>query len=535
MMSTTLAPPDSPQTCELVIPLTTVTVAPDAEPTVANVRWQWLLPVGLGVLYGLAAVLLVWIELGQPQWSTEFRGIRFSNTINSSGARHAVGLFRQELGWWPGPTDANSLSPMQYLTGLRVAWLSMFALQFGALLAIRRRPWASPWLWTIGPALASLALMLYPAASTDVNAYASFGWVADMGGNPYVDTPRSIPGDPYARFNDWTHITTPYGPIWTGISHGIVHLTGQDPFWTTICFKLVTVLAAFGLAVVTYHLAKRFTDDPRWTTSAFVFVLWSPILITESAGPVHLEPMMMLFAMAGLLVATGTRFESFRLGLLIAVASILVKPATLPLVGLLALMRFAHSDPIPIVLKRLAVDAIASLALLTAGFAFYWDSRFMEAADRMARDVFIDEPMRSNPLWAWGLAHIDGLFGFSDLVGGDAGLASQILTVLVAVIVTVGVVRALRRQRRMAATSAEEDSSQATLRFMIWAWAVTTMALGILPLNAHAWYVIWTLTPLAILLFTDGRHIRRRPPVWLLTVQLWVVTSFMIYHTLPKR
>ena len=487
------------------------------------------------MLYGLAALLLLVVELGQPQWSTNFRGIKYSNTINSAGARHAVTLFREHLTWWPGPSDNNPLSPMQYLTGLRIAWLSMFALQIAALVAVRRRVWASPSVWGIGPALACLVLLLYPATSTDVNAYASFGWVADVGGNPYVDTPRSIPGDPYARFNDWTHITSPYGPIWTGISHAIVHLTGQDPFWTTIGFKIVAVAGAFCLAAVTWHLAKRFTDDPRWHTSAFIFVLWSPILITESGGPVHLESVMMLFAMAGLLVATGTRFESFRLGLLIAAASILVKPATIPLIGLMALMRFAHSDPIPVVLKRLAVDFVAVVALLAAGFAFYWDSRFTEAADRMAHDVFIDRPMRSNPLWAWGLSHINGLVGFSDLVGGDAGLASQILTVLVAVLVTVLMVRALRRQRHMAEESAEEDSSQATLRFLIWAWALTTMALAILPLNGHAWYVIWTLAPLAILWFTDGRRTRERPPVWLLTVQLWVVTSFMIYHTLPKR
>ena len=508
---------------------------PEPESAPERTRSSWTLPVLFGVLYGLAAVLLVVAELGQPQWSTDFRGIRFSNTINSSGARHAVELFRQELGWWPGPDDSNPLSPVQYLTSLRIAWLSMFLLQIGALAACRRRQWASPWLWVIGPAVASLVLMLYPAASTDVNAYASFGWVADAGGNPYVDPPRTIPGDPYARFNDWTHITTPYGPIWTCISQAIVHLTGRDPFWTTIGFKIVTILSGFGLAAVTYHLAKRFTTDPRWTTSAFVFVNWSPILITESAGPVHLEPMMMLFAMGGLLVATGTRFESFRLGLLIAVASILVKPATLPLVGLMALMRFSHADPIPVVLKRLAVDFVASVALLVAGFSFYWDSRFVEAADRMARDVFIDQPMRSNPLWAWGLAHVDGLLGISNLIGGDAGLASQVLTILVAVVVTVVVVRTLRRQRHLAEESVEEDSSQATLRFLIWAWAITTIALGILPLNGHAWYVIWTLTPLAILLFTDGRRVRERPPIWLLTLQLWIITSFMIYHTLPKR
>ena len=28
--------------------------------------------------------------------------------------------------------------------------------------------------------------------------------------------------DPFARFNDWGHITTPYGPVWTTLSRAVV-------------------------------------------------------------------------------------------------------------------------------------------------------------------------------------------------------------------------------------------------------------------------------------------------------------------------
>ncbi len=87
--------------------VSTVSNAPDhnsftAPETPATLRpGNWLLPVGLGLLLALAAVLLVWVEMAQPATSFHFKGIRFSNTINSPGATNIVILFRDHLDWIP--------------------------------------------------------------------------------------------------------------------------------------------------------------------------------------------------------------------------------------------------------------------------------------------------------------------------------------------------------------------------------------------------------------------------------------------------
>ncbi|HRA47665.1 MAG TPA: polyprenol phosphomannose-dependent alpha 1,6 mannosyltransferase MptB, partial [Thermomicrobiales bacterium] len=359
-----------------------------SKPDLEQTERAWVIPILLGALLTVLSAWLVVIELAQPKSTATFRGIRFSNTINSAGARNTVYYFREQLDWLPRPFKDDFLSPTVYLANLRGIFIAMFLIQIAALILVRRGPLASPHLWAVGPAAACLALLLYPPTSTDIYAYASFGWVADEGSNPYTVVPKSILGDPYHTFNDWTHITTPYGPIWTWISQLLVHMSGQDPFWTTILFKLVATLSAFGLAYATLALAKRFTTDPRLQLTAFIYVLWSPILLFESAGPVHLDALMMLFAVTGLLVATGTKIRSPRLGLVIATGSALIKPATLPLLGLMGITRFNRADPWPIIIRRIAGDIVVVLATILLAYLAFIDSAFIHATDKMAHDVF---------------------------------------------------------------------------------------------------------------------------------------------------
>lgn len=510
-------------------------MAPTTEEPPASQGRVWLGPVGLGLVLALLSAWLVVIELAQPKSTLGFRGIRFSNTINSAGARHTVYYYRDRLDWLPRPFKDDFLSPGFYLVNLRAVLIGMFLVQILALLWIRRGPVAKPWLWGIGPALACVVLVFYPPTSTDIFAYASFGWVADSGGNPYTDIPRSIPGDPYHNFNDWTHITTPYGPIWTWISWAIVHVTGHDPFWTAVLFKAVATVSAFVLAWLTWLLAKRFTGDPRLLLTAFVLVLWSPILLFEAAGPVHLDPLMMSFAIGGLLVATGTRARSPRLGLAITTCSALVKPATLPLIGLMGLTRFNRADPWWVIIRRVAVDIVVVLLVLIVPFLPFVDSDFLHATDKMAHDVFIDRPMRSNPLWAWGMAHIDAVVHFSSISPIDAGAGTRNLAIAIFLVVAGVLARSLIVERRRSFGQTEEEGYQTNLRFLVGSWAVVTVTLGILPLNAHPWYAIWSMTPLAMLWISDGREDRERPPWWLIALQIWIAVFFLVYHTLQKR
>jgi len=66
------------------------------------------------------------------------------------------------------------------------------------------------------------------------------------------------------------------------------------------------------------------------------------------------------------------------------------------------------------------------------------------------------------------------------------------------------------------------------IRAQVPAWAAITAALGLMPLNAHAWYAIWPLAPLALLWSMTSS---RRNRVLVALCFIWVVVSFLVYHT----
>lgn len=494
---------------------------------------SWTAPLVLAAGWAVAAIMLVVVELAQPPRTEAFRGIRFSNAINSPGAREIVALYREQLSWLPRPMADGSLSPRVYVWGIVAAWASMFILQIAALVAVRRSRATNPAPWAIGPVIGSLLFLLYPPTSTDIFAYASFGWVADEGANPYVVPPDSLRGDPYAAFNDWTMVRTPYGPLWTGISRGIVHFSNHDPFATALGFKIFTALTAFGLAILTHRLALRLTNDRTKALVAFVLVCWSPILLTEAAATVHLDPVMMLPAMAGFaLVTSDARYH--RAGVLLVAISALMKPATLPLIALLVLARIARAEPFRTTVKRMALDSAMVIGVLAAAYLPFWNPALLRHMIANYNELYVDELLHSNPLWVWALDHVDSVVHFKATFGGSSGTATRYLSIALAATVAVGFLRRLLKLRRAAAEN-EQEASLSTRQLLLWSWAAVTVIIGILPVNAHAWYLIWSMVPLALLWVSDGQRPRIRPPIWLLGLQSWVVLSFLIYHTLPKR
>lgn len=497
----------------------------------------WAMPLLLGAGFAFSALMLVFVELAQPKPQRGFPGIRFSNTVNSPGSRHIVALFRDHLEWLPRPFADDPLSPSGYVWGLRLAWIAMIVLQLAALSACRRARSTSIKPWIVGPVLASLVFLLYPPSSTDIYAYASFGWVAERGHNPYLQSPASLHGDPYHVFNDWTDISTPYGPIWTGISRAIVHFSGEQPFATALGYKIVATIPAFGLALVAYLLAKRFTKRADLAVTAFVFVWWSPILITEAAATVHLDALMMFLAASGLAVATTTgRWRSHRLGVALVVASALVKPVTLPLIALLVVVRVAMGEPARRLVRAFALDGVVALAVIAAAYAPFWSPSLPKAMVENWKLLYADEALHSNPLWMWGLAHVATALGFAGKIHADSISATRWLALGVGLVVGAIFLRALLRLRRaaMTGTSDRAETLHAMLRMMVLTWTGVLVVLSELPVNVHPWYAIWTLPLLALLWVSDGRRDRERAPVWLWVLQSWILLSFFIYHTLPK-
>jgi hypothetical protein len=480
----------------------------------------WQVALALGLLLALAAAALVIVEMAEPPIQPGFQGIALSNAGNSRGARAGLKLFRDHFKWLPYPASGLTLSPENYIHGLRLAVIAMAMAQALALVAILRKKAASPWPWLAGPSLASIVLLAYPPINTDVFSYASFGWASNQGSNPYLIAPSKLPGDPFARLNDWAYITTPYGPIWTGLSRLIVFLARDDPFAAAIGFKLVAGLASVGLGIVTYYLAKRLTDEPSHAIGAMVLVAWSPVLLAESAGTAHNDAPMMLLALGGLLLVTSKHVGDVPFGLLAIMAAVLIKPVALPLLALAALVRLARPrDGITDVLKRWALDLLVLAAFAGLLFAPYWaGGKLPSVVWDTQRHLYLDKALHVNPLWVWALPRAAGWFGADGLNHHASAISRAIVVLLIGWGVWI-TARALKRR-----------PAHDSLRGQAGAWAAVTAALGLAPINAHAWYAIWALAPVALVWVIGARSSRNW---WLLPYLTWLLVSFLVYHTWP--
>lgn len=506
----------------------------------------------LAIAQVLAIALLTWVELAEPRAQDGLTGIIFSNAIASSGATAAMRMYRDRLDWLPLVGNDHVLSPTPYIWIRRVGFLLLAACQLAALWYVAREDRPSIRRWLIGPIFSILVLLIYPPINTDVFYYASTGWVANEGGNPYIESPRSFGRNVFDRYSDWEHITVPYGPLWTNISRVVDVATGTDPFTTSLGFKFLLGLSALGLAFVTARLARLLTGDPRREVLAFVFIAWSPIVLYESAGTAHLDPLLMFCALCGLLLIVTPKPGRMRAGLLMIALSALFKPVTVPLLGLAALSRLANrQDPFKTIAKRWVVDVAAVLALVALAFAPYWAGLDLpRAMIENQRHLYVENPLRANPFWIWLLPRLGIHGGWLPI---DGPKIAQFAATLLIVATAYWLIR--REIRFRNDPSLPEPTPTMLLRRHIYSWAIVMVALAYIPPNSHAWYMIWAL-PLVTLICVDriqlghdhaplavatnghtNGHIVESPPTvrsipWPLVVYFaWSFISFFVYHT----
>jgi hypothetical protein len=489
----------------------------------------------LGVLQAAACLLLTFVELAEPPARPGFAGLAFSNAINSPGAWNGLLLFQDAFAWLPGIEVGAALSPTAYLGWRRggivlLALLQVLAL-YGCLNPAARRSPASAWRWLIGPFLGTVALMPYPPINTDVFYYAASGRIAAIGENPYLTAPLAIPNEPFAPFNDWARITTPYGPVWTTLSRAVYAVSGDDPVRAVIGFKVLTGCAALGLALVTIRLAHRLTGNRAAALAAGVVVGWQPALLLESAGTAHLDAVMMLLATGGLAAIAANRTGGVRAGLLLLAASALIKPVSIPLLGLAALGRLWTSEALALTVRRWLIDIAAILGLAVVMFAPYWSGgELAKELVTQGKLLYVDEPFGVNPFWYWVLPETPGIpegeawIDFADLTLRPV---SQSLTVLLLAWSLIRLLRAARSFRRRGPCAAPGDTA---LPVIVKSWAIATATLALLPVNAHAWYAIWAVAPVAL---AWSRSVRTRGlgSRWLWLYLIWSLVAYLIYHT----
>jgi len=204
-----------------------------------------------------------------------------------------------------------------------------------------------------------------PLFSSDLYRQAIFGRMVCHGVNPYAVT-AAASGDPLLAFTNQTAGTTIYGPAYTLLSALTVALFPASPLGVALGWKTVSALAAFGCVLLAAPVARALSDagGESRADEARLWLAWNPLLILETAGTAHIESVMMLPALAGLLLLQ--RGQARRAVALLAVATLTKWVAGALLV--LALIREVRRAPPASRLRRAVV--LAGVVALVMGVLY---------------------------------------------------------------------------------------------------------------------------------------------------------------------
>jgi len=187
------------------------------------------------------------------------------------------------------------------------------------------RRWA-----TIPPALFAACLTLsQPLGSRDLFHYIMEGRILGVhGANPYLFPPSAFPNDPFFPYANWVDYTSPYGPLWVGLSAGLALLGGQSLFWTVLAFKLAALAGWAACGAMIWSILARLGRPPLAGTALW---LWNPLVLFEFPGAGHNDVLMLAGGLLGLRLLLA---ERPRAAMVAFIAAALVKYVALVLVPL---------------------------------------------------------------------------------------------------------------------------------------------------------------------------------------------------------
>ena len=194
-----------------------------------------------------------------------------------------------------GATEGRDLPSIVYLSAIAGA----FALYLCALPVLRRRGAHVAAVCTLAAAIQLVPLAGPLLLSRDVYAYWDYGRIAAVhDANPYAAAPSRFPHDPAQRAMApaWRKATSVYGPLFTAASAGLSSTGGHSSEAAALGYRLVAAGGMVALAVLVATVAPV----PAF---AAAFVGWNPLLALDFAGGGHNDVWMMVFVLAGLVLA----------------------------------------------------------------------------------------------------------------------------------------------------------------------------------------------------------------------------------------
>jgi Glycosyltransferase family 87 len=247
------------------------------------------------------------------------------------------------------PQIAGWLEGIGERLGFRVFLIAIlaFAGAYAGLLALARGI-SKRWAIALVGLLHALVFIGPILLSTDVFSYIAYARMGvEHGINPYTHGPSAIVSDPIYHYvgQDWKHVATAYGPLYTLLSYPLAPLGVKGALWA---MKLMALLASVGTLALTWRCARIRGFDP---VPALLAVGANPLYIVYALGGAHNDLLMMLLMMVAVSLTLAGRDAP---AAATVVAGALVKATVAALLPFMVLSR-----------RRLAplVGALAALLL----------------------------------------------------------------------------------------------------------------------------------------------------------------------------
>jgi hypothetical protein len=314
--------------------------------------------------------------------------------------------------------------------------------------------------------------------STDVFSYVAYARMGvEHGINPYLHGPISIIHDPIYRYvgQDWKHVATAYGPIYTLLSYPLAALGVEGALWA---MKLEALLAGAATLALTWRCARLRGLNPVATVLA---VGANPLYVVYGLGGAHNDLIMLALMMAAVSLTFAGRDG---LAAVSVVVGALVKATVAALLPFMVLARRSRAQLVG------AAGALGLGALIAYAAFGVHGIDVVSALNRDAAFVSTDS-------FPTEIAH---LFGKPGIFPVDHDLLKVALVVIVAHLLW----RTWRGYDWVAASG----------------W--TLLAISVTSSWLLAWYILWPL-PLAVIA-RDRR---------LLLATLAVQALFIAHQTTP--
>ncbi|MHB8513557.1 MAG: putative hexosyltransferase [Actinomycetota bacterium] len=247
------------------------------------------------------------------------------------------------------------------LTSREHVRLTLFAMiPFGAIclmLAVARRDSvALKWLVMAGATVGlTLAVVAPPANSNDLSAYTFYGRIlVTHHVSPYTHVPNDFQSDPFLKYVQpiWRNTGSVYGPLFTGMSAGIVGVAGQSQLATRLLFQLLAALA------VLLGLILLLREKTGAISLALVGV--NPLVLILFVNSAHNDLLVGLLLLVAALEYRRGKPVLVALG--IAAATLIKITAIIPGIALITIMLLRRQ------FKFAITSGMASLAVITLGY-----------------------------------------------------------------------------------------------------------------------------------------------------------------------